>query len=191
MGMTMKVEDIKLENGNATTNRTVMSETDLKAGTLVEHIETVSRMTGTAYKNSIYRVLGTDDALIIRHNDGPTDNIYWDNAVVRRGYFSERREFAQRIGTLSNKYRIPFEVCLAIGDNEELYPLFLAAVSNLDNVSIKTMGDLNAGIWRRKNALLNALGDHLYDLMKIEEMGQRNSSRLAQYVAKRCREAAG
>jgi hypothetical protein len=181
----MTIECITLANGNATyaEGRTVATETGLPPDSLVELVETVSRQTGTGYRNSIYHVKGTYDAIIIRHNDGPADNIHWDNVQLVKGYYSERKDYAKRIGNLSNKYRIPFEVCLAIGDREEAYPLFLSACANVDRVSIRTYRDLTAGIARRKKGIQDVLGNYLYDLINIEKMGQRNSQRVADYIA--------
>ena len=183
----MNIKDIKLVNGTASyaEGRTLMSETGLPADTEVELIETVSRQTGTVYRNSIYKIVGKQDAIIIRHNDGPVDNIHWDNVELKLGFFAERQEYAKTIGDLSNKYRIPFEVCLALGNKEEAYPLFLAACANLDHVNIKTYRDLNAGIERKKSGIKEIVGDHLYELIKVEKWGQKNTRRVAEYVSAR------
>lgn len=182
------VSELTLNNGCAkyAEGRTVMSETGLPADTQVEYVGRQSRWTGTGYSNYLYRIVGTDDLLTIRHNDGPVDNLSWDNVVVTKGYFAEQRSYGQRVGRLSRKYHIPFEVCLALGDNEELYPWFVNAMSDLDFVSIGTIRDLYAGINRRKSGLQAVLGDGLYETLNIGSMGQNNSERIARYVAKRC-----
>lgn len=182
------IKNIELCNGCAkyAEGRTIMSETGLPADTLVQYVERQSRWTGTGYSNSLYRIVGTDDLLTIRHNDGPVDNIYWDNVVLTKGYFAERRSYGQRVGKLSRKYHIPFEVCLALGDNEEVYPWFLSAMTNLDHVSIGTIRDLYAGIGRRKSGLMNVLGEDLFETIGIGSMGQNNSERIARFVADKC-----
>lgn len=182
------VKELTLNNGCAkyAEGRTVMSETGLPADTQVECIGRQSRWTGTGYSNSLYRIVGTDDLLTIRHNDGPVDNISWDNVEVTKGYFAEQRAYGQRVGKLARKYHIPFEVCLALGDNEELYPWFMNALYDLDFVPIGTIRDLHAGINRRKSGLKLVLGDELYDALGVDAMGQNNSERIALYVAKRC-----
>ncbi len=186
----INIKDITLENGNATNcTRTMMSETGFPANTQVEFIETQSRWTGTGYKNSIYRVVGTDDAIIILHNNGTVDNLSWDSVRVKKGYFAERRSYGQRVGALARKYRLPFELCLALGDRENIYPWFLSALTQLGHVTVSTVNDLWAGINRRKAGLRVALGDDLYDAIGIDKMGQQNSTRIAEYVAKRIEES--
>ena len=184
----MTIAEIKLENGRATyaEGRTVMSETGLSADSKVEYVGRQSRWTGTGYNNSLYRIVGTDDLLTVKHNSGPVDNLTWDTVVVTKGFFAEQKSYGKRVGRLSRKYHIPFEVCLALGDNEELYPWFINAMSDLDFVSLGTIRDLYAGINRRKSGLQAVLGDELYKSLNIGSMGQNNSERIARYVAKRC-----
>lgn len=184
----IKIETIELCNGCAKydENRTVMSETGLPADTMVQYIGRQSRWTGTGYSNSLYRIVGTDDLLTICHNDGPVDNISWDNVHVKKGYFAERKAYGQRVGRLSRKYHIPFEVCLALGDTEDVYPWFMSALGDLDHVSIGTIRDLYAGIGRRKSGLLSVLGEELYETIGIGSMGQNNSERIARFVADKC-----
>jgi hypothetical protein len=182
------IADINLENGSAAyaAGRTVMSETRLPADTKVEYVGHRSRWTGTGYRNSLYRIVGTDDLLVIRHNDGPVDNLDWDNVEVIHGYFRKQREYGREVGVLSKMYDIPFEVCLALGTNQEVYPRFTEAIKVArDKVGrTRLLADLKAGINRRKDGLLAVLGSELYDAIGIESMGQKNSERLALYVAK-------
>lgn len=182
----MKLSEITLNNGTDTNcTRTMMSATGLSADTELEFIEQVARCTGTGYRNSIYRVVGSDDAIIIKHNNGAPDNLSWDSVEVITGYFAERKAYGQVVGMLTRKYRIPFEVGLAIGTKEKLYPWFLAACAQLDHLTEDDKSDLRAGIARRKAGLQVALGQDLYDALDIDGMGQRNSSRIASYVLSR------
>lgn len=184
----MTVEDLVLENGCAAhaEGRSVMSETGLPADTQIEFYEARSRQTGTGYSNSLYRIVGTDDLLTIYHNDGPMDNLSWDNVSLSKGFFRKQKEYGKRVGKLSRKYHIPFEVCLALGDNEEIYPRVLSIIGGKLNVNACTLHDLRAGINRRKDALLSILGSELYETLGIGSMGQLNSERLARFVLKHC-----
>ena len=115
--MKKTIDMITLENGRAiyADGRTVASETGLAPETEVEYICRQSRWTGTGYTSDIYRICGTDDALIIRHNDGPVDNIYWDNVQIKKGYFAKQRSYGAACREASQKYHLPMEVCLAVG----------------------------------------------------------------------------
>jgi len=182
------IADITLCNGNAnySQKRTVMSETGLPADTLVEYVGKQSRSRGSDYRNSLYRIVGTDDLLTIRHNDGPKDNISWDNVIITEGFFANSKEYAKKVGALSNKYNIPFKVCLALGDKEEVYPWLIYVLSDLSEVTIGTIRDLYSGIARRKAGLMEVLGEELYETIGINPMGQNNSKRIALFVAEKC-----
>ena len=144
-------------------------------------MESQSRWTGTGYYNSIYRVIGTGDAIVIRHNAGPVDNISYDIAELRRGYFDERKRFGNEAGRLAKYYGIPYEVCLALGTDESLYPWFLYKVNHTTLYGYVEK-ELLAGINRRKGGLCEFLGQELYDAIGIESMGQVHSTRLANYI---------
>lgn len=91
----MKINEIRLENGLAhyADGRTVSSETGLAPETEIEYICYLYRQGGTGYGNTLYRICGTNDALIIRHNSGPRDNICWDNVHIEKGYFDRQRSY--------------------------------------------------------------------------------------------------
>ena len=184
------IESIKLENGIAEKkfkNRTIMSETGLPEGTMVEYIGNQSRWTGTGYSNSLYRIVGTDDLLTIRHNDGSVNNIAWDSVQVTKDFFVERKRYADVVGTLSRKYHIPFEIGLVLGENEEIYQHLINVLANIKDTDADTVDDLYGGINRRKKALKTVLGKKLYNKIGIDSMGQKNSERLATFVAEKCR----
>lgn len=178
------ISEIKLESGSDNV-RTIMSETGLPATTMVQYVGRQTRWTGTGYSNSLYRIVGTDDLLVIYHNSGSINNIYRDSVAVTKEYFAEQKSYAKRVGILSRKYQIPFEVGLAIGDKEDLYSQLKNAMVNVD-VSVGTIRDFNAGINRRKAGIMAILGSELYNALNIDSMGQRNSERIAQYLAKHC-----
>ena len=198
----MTINEMKLENGRAcyAKGRTVSSETGLAPETEVEYICRQSRWTGTGYTNDIYRICGTDDALVIRHNDGPMDNICWDGVCIEEGYFASQRSYGAACGKASRKYHLPMEVCLAVGP--ELCEEFAAEAAKvtcypggfigsntigfaevkpykLDDGAVKELG---AGIGRRKAAILSLLSECSEELNeKISGMGQKNSTRIAEF----------
>ena len=183
--MKTKASEIILENGIATYAgvRTVASELKIPEDAELIFIDTQSRWTGTGYTNYLYQIVGTDDLVIVRTNDGPVDNLYWDNAVLERGYFAKRRNYAKVVGTLSKKYKVPFELALAVGENEELYPQLIAARETAvidDSLSC----ELNQGIERKRDAILKILGYELFEALNIGAMGQKNVSRIAGYLDK-------
>lgn len=199
----MTINMINLENGRARheDGRTVASETGLAPETQVEFVCRQSRWTGTGYANSVYRICGTDDALIIRHGDGPVDNIYWDTVIVEKGYFAKQRSYGAACREASQKYHLPMEVCLAVGP--ELCEEFAAEAAKVTYQSGGYIGDrvvpatvepyrlndgtvneLKVGIGRRKKAILSLIAECSEELKaKIGDMGQKNSARIAQFFA--------
>ena len=198
----MTINMINLENGRAryAAGRTVASETGLAPETEVEYICRQSRWTGTGYANSVYRICGTDDALIIRHCDGPVDNIYWDNVHVEKGYFARQRSYGAACREASRKYRLPMEVCLAVGPEFcEEFAAEAAKVTYHEGGFIGSnavgfaevepywlddgaVNELYAGIGRRKKAILSLIAECSEELKaKIGSMGQKNSERIARF----------
>lgn len=200
--MKMTINEIKLENGRAlwAKGRTVASETELAPETEVEYICRQSRWTGTGYTNDIYRICGTDDALVIQHNDGAVDNPNWDSVILAKGYFAAQRSYGATCREASRKYRLPMEVCLAIGP--ELCEEFATEAAKvtyhqggfigsnavgfaevepywLDDGAVN---ELCAGIGRRKTAILALIAESSEELKaKISGIGQKNSGRIAQF----------
>ena len=193
---------INLENGRAryAAGRTVASETGLAPETEVEYICRQSRWTGTGYANSVYRICGTDDALIIRHCDGPVDNIYWDNVNVVKGYFAKQRSYGAACREASRRYHLPMEVCLAVGSELcEEFATEAAKVTYHEGGFIGSnavgfaevepywlddgaVNELYAGIGRSKKAILSLIAECSEELKaKIGSMGQKNSERIARF----------
>ena len=71
----MKANELIINSGCREEVRTASSELGLAHETELEFIEKVARVKGTGYKNCIYRIVRTDDAVVIRENDGPLDNM--------------------------------------------------------------------------------------------------------------------
>lgn len=200
----IKINSIELENGLAhyAEGRTISSETGLAPETEVEYISSQSRWTGTGYYNSVYRVCGTDDALIIRHNDGPRDNVFWDNVSIKKGYFAKQRSYGAACRRASRQYHLPMEVCLALGP--ELIAEFADEAAKLTYrrggsiystyegdapiepyvLNSTSLHELFCGIGRRKRAILGLIAGCSEELKaKIQEMGQKNSRRIAHFLA--------
>lgn len=182
----MKIADIKLENGLAkhAQGRTVASVTGLDPKTEIEYVESRTRMVGTGYSNDYYRIKGTSDALEVCFNDGPIDNVTWTSVRVIEGYFDSKTAYAKEVGRLTNKYNLPFEIGLALGTEELNYDI----IKKYTDVQIdtETIADLCAGIDRRKNALRKILTEEDFVLLKICNMGQVNSKRIAYYISEHC-----
>ena len=194
------INEIKLENGRYAEGRTIASETGLAPETKVEYFCRQSRSTGTGYKNSIYRICGTDDALVIRHNDGPVYDIFRDNVRVEKDYFAKRRSYGAACREASRKYGLPMEVCLAVGP--EFCEEFAAEAAKVTYheggfIGSNSVGfaevkpywlddgavnELCAGIGRRRKATLSLIADCSEELKaQISGMGQKNSERIARF----------
>lgn len=131
-----------------------------------------------------------DNAYFVRIANEEVSSVktYAQEMQEREATAKRRKEYNKRLGALSRKYHMPFEACLALGDNEEVYPQLLAALKNPGHVTLATLRDLEAGIARRKEGLLAVLGEELFDSIGIYSMGQTNSNRLAQFVVDKCDE---
>ena len=173
---------VELNNGTADETygvRTLASECGLADDAVVEYVRNESRWAGTGYVDRIYRVVGTDDAVKVHEAAGCMENILFENASFHKGYFAEQKSYAQQCGALSRKYKVPFDVALALGTNEDVYVSFVKI--DRKAISKKLRHELTCGISRRKDALYEVLGAELYRALKIEWMGQRNSERIAWY----------
>lgn len=184
-----KVYQIILRDGpHEKGKRTVMSETGLPAETEIEFVGTQARKIGTSYRNDLYRIVGTDDLLCIKHNSGMYPNFCEDNVAIITGYFNRNRRYGREVGDLSRKYDLPFDLCLALGNQEHIYLWFIVSMSDLSHVRLKDIRNLEAGIMLRKEGLRNILGNALYNAIGIEDMGQLNSERIAHFVEEKCKQ---
>ncbi len=170
------IKDIVLKGSN----RSVMSETGLPAETQVEYLCRHSRWGDTEYSTSLYRIVDTDDLLIIQHTNP------YDNVVIKKGYFKKQKVYARNVSILARSYNLPFELALALGDKESNYEAFTLVMLDLDSINLETVLNLNAGSSRRKSSLHAILGEELYDSLHIKYMGRINTRRIANYVAKCC-----
>ncbi len=132
----------------------------------------------------LYRICGTDDAVRIRKKDSSEGE---DEVFIEDGYFKIRREFAQRVGKLSREFMVPFKVALAVGDKRENYEALKQAIADVDGISISTMRMLHEqDVLKRKEAMKLVLGDKVYESLKIDQMGDLHSQRIALYIWERC-----
>ena len=149
----------------------------------MEFVQKQTRWVGTGYKNSIYRLMGTDDAIIIVHGAGKSyQDALKDCVEYEKGYFTKQKEYARECGKVSREHDIPFYAVLALGPE-----MAIRAKIILKNTSVFKVGyfwdELGCGISRRKAALLEIFKDDTALCREIEYMGQINSGRLAEYVS--------
>ena len=143
----------------------------------VEYVETVSRWTGTGYRDVIYRIAGTDDALVEICNPG--ERGYAPSRFeIREGFFAERREYARRASTIAKRYGVPFGVALAVANCPEW------AIENLAGADVpeKALWELTCGIDRRKQGIALSIGTETYKALGIEGMGQKHSQAVADFL---------
>ncbi|MDR0398011.1 MAG: hypothetical protein LBH36_02405 [Candidatus Nomurabacteria bacterium] len=155
------------------TSRSVGSELELPRDTELEFVERQSRQPGTAYSRNVYRIVGTDDAVVVRHDT--------DTAKILAGYFQARKDYGAACSKAARNCGLPFEVVLAVGpDNAEEFAQ--VAKSLRGKVSQGEVYELSCGIGRRKAALGRLLPE---SRLKVEilAMGQKNSTRVAEFVA--------
>lgn len=153
--------------------------------TEVEYYTSISRMTGTGYKDLIYRIVGTDDAIKLSlnaSNNGPSRTA----VIYDEGYFTERRNYAKQIGKLCKEFPIiPFQVGLVLGLDRDIWLQVERKKQEWGYISEWTpiCRELKCGINRRKKALLEIFEEDLYDQLHVSSMGQTNSTRLAHFFA--------
>lgn len=192
----MTISEIKLNNGKAkwAEGRTVSSETGLDPETEIEFIGTQSRWTGTEYKNYLYKIIETDHVLIIRRNDGPIDNLCWDNVRIEKNYFETQREYGRSCIEAARKTCMPIQIALAVGPEliEEFAKLYERVRPDRGNrgkiipylLDDKAKWELSCSIGRRKEAILELIPDMSQDLKKrMQDMGQLNTTRIAEFLA--------
>lgn len=184
---TEKLGEITIKLGDGK-NYTLAEILELSPELEVEWIDRVSRWTGTGYTNDIYRVVGTEDAIVVENNHY-CEGRFFACPDYKPGYFAEKRSYAKECGKISRKTSIPFEVVLAIGPNHpmEVYQALLSVKGQ--TVTEETMSDLCAGINRRKYGCEVVLGSDLYNTLQIGGMGQSHSTRVALYIASLVEEA--
>lgn len=108
---------------------------------------------------------------------GPTFSISSQYVYNRR--IDEKKAYSKRAGEISKNLDIPFDVALAIGKNANLLKGFTPP-----KPTEKQHWELTqCGIDRRKDSIREIIGDTLFEDFKISKMGQKNSTRVAHWLA--------
>lgn len=141
----------------------------------VEYDKSISRWTGTGYKNEYYKMSGTDDALIIKRNDGQNSSGFFDNFEIDTNYYLRQREYGRACSKLSKKYNLPWKICSILGTDEKIYPEFTERIKTL---YLKDVNDYEAyenlaGIGRRNQEIKNLFPEEMFD--HLSSQGQKNS----------------
>lgn len=167
-------------------SQSIWEQTGLPQETLVEFVKSVSRRRGTGYRNLIYRVIGTDDAVIIEENHH-SSGMFYDRARMEPGYFAQQRAYGAACRRESKCWGLPMEVCLALGP--ELCEEFAIKVAAVTTVSADMLHELSCGIGRRKAAILKLLDEAPGGLCserlaeRVNSFGQANAWRVADYLS--------
>ena len=140
----------------------------------------VARVPGTGYVDTYYNIVGTDDALIEHQNVGEdNDELLHSEAEVIKGYYEAKKHYGYECARLSEAYNLPWEVCAALGINEELYPKVINCIYAFD---LDNPIDLLANTEQQKQTLRNVFGTELYDAIEIEAKGPKHISILVEYL---------
>ncbi|MGM0969465.1 MAG: hypothetical protein ACQEWR_12920 [Bacillota bacterium] len=90
-----------------------------------------------------------------------------------------RKAYAQACGIASRKYKMPFELCLAVGaKNVEV----LAKHKRRMPTKAQYWALDYCGIDRRKSAILELIGEELFLKLDVKWMNQTNSKRLGDWL---------
>ena len=160
---------------------------EMDPNTELEFCQSVSRQAGTGYADDIYRIVGTDDAVIVECNLYNNDDGFHDSVRVVEGYFAERRNYGVACGEASRRLALPFQVVLAVGP--EFADEYKVALDLVERKPDRQLYHelVNCGIERRKSAILWLIGENISDELysKVQNFGQVNSDRIARHLARK------
>lgn len=180
---TIKAGQFKLVGKRGATcasTRSVASVLGLNPNARLQLSESYSRECGTNHKKDVFRIRGTEDAVVITRYYGTGDNIARESARLAKSYFSEHKAYAQACGQASRKYRIPFNVVLSIGP--ENAKDFAAVISCLrGKITKEDAEDLSCCTELCNDVLSRLLPENWRD--KISNWSQVSSKRVATYLA--------
>lgn len=162
--------------------RTVASELRLAPSVLLQYLGTRSRWTGTGYHDSLYRIHGTDDRVVVSHNDGPVDNLGWANASLEKGYFAQARAYGAACREAARQHGLTVEAVLAVGpENAAEFAVVLRHIVELGDADFHELG---CGINRRKTEQrrLFAEAGASEQLTSRLSCGQQNSCRISDAI---------
>jgi len=108
----------------------------------------------------------------------PSNNKYTDYAARKKAY-------GHRIGTLSKRYNLPYELCLAIGPEDDAYPVFIQLTVDVKRFMDEKTHSMLSQQKYHKIGLKRFLGYETYNLMGIDKRKTDfYSLRLADYILK-------
>lgn len=171
---TLKAEEIKLySDGN---EYTLLSENPAFAKVEFTFAKKVARQTGTGYKDFYYRIVGSNDVVVIHKNRYSMGKFY-DTWELVQGYYNQSRDYGARCRKVAEAVDCPTDLALAVGPDR--VERFVAYVNSIKRPLTKEdVHELAAcGINRRKQAIERILGDNI-----AEGKGQVNTERIAQYL---------
>lgn len=145
--------------------------------------DSVSKMAGTGYTTDIYRIVGTDDAVVIHRNEGGVHCPFYDLVTFKPGFFTERRVHWEKCKKMAEQFSVPVELVLAVYPVEEVVEAFAEMTPAFDKELDHELR--RCGIARRKEAIAKIIGEGLADVIDLSRMGQKNSTRIALFLADR------
>ena len=173
----MFLKDFMLEDGGIINCK----QLGLDPYTELKYEKDVARIPGTGYVDTHYRIVGTNDVLIEHQNMGEPGPLYSTVEVIK-DYYELKKNYGYECGILSNLYDLPWEVCSAIGLNENLYPEFIERISNLYYDHIDNPIDLSKDMDQQKIMLQEVFGTEFYEALNVEKMGPKHIMTLTQYI---------
>lgn len=143
-------------------------------------LESLSRKMGTGEVDCLFEVVGTQDLLVVSH--GEWDG--WEGKFYTGAYLvpNRRKQYAAKCRQVAAQFNLPMEVALAVGDSpSEVIAALVAAKRSVSAAEKHEL--LECGIFRRKQAIRAIVGTVIYEELRVADMGQLNSSRLANWLA--------
>lgn len=154
---------------------------------IVLYKDSIGGRNGCLPYDTWYKVIETGDLIVVTTLGGLHA---WEKKVkIEKGFFNRRKDYAKRVGEYSRLYGIPFEVCLVLGDNSDIYELINKRFKELSENKLKgnILHELKeCGINRRNAASKLILGDEVYSIIEKAHprgIGQKHSMRLASWLA--------
>lgn len=159
-------------------------------------IEFVSRINlpNTSHKKFVYRVVGTEDAIILHIEISKKGEIQ-TTAKLSNNYFSDRHNYGEESRKTAQKYQLPIEVVLAI--SPEYTPEFAKLVEKLiiatglecelvpyriNNIAVEELSSKSISRKRRAIlALFPGMSSGLKERVKTM-MGSKNLNRMAKFL---------
>lgn len=151
--------------------------------TKVEVVGSTPRKFGNGNLNTMYRILGTYDMAVVSHQKDPF-NRDRDVVELHRNEFNYKKSHAEKTKRLSGIYGLPMDLCSALGENEDVYPVFIQLIIGikhyLDEKTKKALESSTIGI--KKRGLYNFLGSDVCRLIGLERMSEFSTQRIANYI---------